>query len=63
MVKETHGESVVSCLVLANEVNQLAIASARDFACGVRNKIVRLPKDLVGVERLLQALALLAGTF
>jgi hypothetical protein len=59
----TYSESVVGRLVLADVVKQLAVASARDFARRVRDEILGLTRGLVGIECLLQVLALFAGVF
>ena len=58
--KRAYGKRIVGCLVDANAVNQLAAASARDFACRIWYDILRLTGAGVRIEHLLQALALLA---
>ena len=54
-------ERIILWLVVAEEINELAVATARDFARGIRYNIVGLAGALLGIKRLLQALALLAG--
>jgi len=56
----TYEERIIFCFVVVDEINELTVASAGDFARRIWHGILGLAETLVGIERLLKALALLA---
>ena len=51
--RRTYKERIVRRFVDAEEIDELAVTTARDFACGILNNIFRIAGALLGVERLL----------